>query len=115
MIHNRLFRPNETLLRASCKCKETTLFQYEKALYTIEVWPLERTFQKSSMTTILERLNDFSLEARDNACRSCRMNYKKLVEEAQKGTRAYFDGLCLDCMDKSKPVTKDGGHGLLEA
>ena len=107
VIHNGLFRPNEKLLMASCKCKETTLFGYEKALYTIEVWPLERTCQKSPMTTILQRLDNFSFEARKDACRSCRTKYKELVATAQKTTRSYFDGLCLDCMDRTKSVTED--------
>lgn len=107
MIHNELFRPNEKLLKASCKCKETTLFRYEEALYTINVWPLERTCQKDPMTTILKRLNNFSFEASKNACGSCSIDYKRLVAAAQSKTRSYFDGLCLDCMDITKPVLKD--------
>ena len=59
------------------------------------------------MTTILTRLNSFSFEARKDACRSCRIDYKKHVAAAQIKTRSYFDGLCLDCMDITKPVTKD--------
>ena len=107
VIHTELFRPNESLLGAHCECKETTLFRYEKALYTIEVWPLERTCQKTPMMTILQRLNKFSFEAKKDACVSCRMDYKKLVADAQTKTRSYFEGLCLDCMDKTKPVTED--------
>lgn len=84
-----------------------TLFCYERALYTIDVWPLERTMQRSSMTTIIERLNNFSFEAKKSACHSCRSDYKKIVVDAQSKTRSYFDGLCLDCMDITKPVTGD--------
>lgn len=59
------------------------------------------------MTTILKRLNNFSFEASKDACQSCRVDYKNIVAAAQTKTRSYFDGLCLDCMDKTKPVTKD--------
>lgn len=107
VILNELFRPNENLLRRGCRCKETTLFGYEKELYTIQVWPLERAHQRSSMSTILELLNRFSFEAKENACVVCRKDYRKIVEDAQVKTRHYFDGLCLDCMDRTKPVTKD--------
>lgn len=107
MIHNELFRPNEKLLKATCSCKEVTLFGYEKALYDIDVWPLERVCQRSSMTTILARLDNFSFEPQKEACGSCRSDYKGIVKLAQSKTRSYFDGLCLDCMDKTKPVTGD--------
>ena len=95
-----------------------TLLCYEKALYTIELWPLERIYQKSHMTTILERLNNFSFEAKKDACPSCRSDYKQGVEVAQATTRSYFDCLCLDCMNRTKPVTGDADadywqHGTL--
>ena len=102
-----LFRPNEDLLQASCKCKERTLFGYEKAMYNIEVWPLERTCQKSAMRTILQRLDNFSFAVEEGACQSCRKDYKETVKAAQTKTSEYFDGLCLDCMDRTKPVTRD--------
>ena len=107
VIHQELFRPNEDLLKASCNCKEMTLFGYEKALYSIGVWPLERTCQRSPMKTILERLDNFSFETTKGSCSFCRSDYKKSVETAQIITRSYFDGLCLDCMDRTKPVTRD--------
>ena len=107
VILNELFRPNEDLLKLGCKCKETTLFGYEKELYNIQVWPLERAHQRSSMFTILKLLNRFSFEAKKDACVYCSKDYKKIVKDAQDKTRRYFDGLCLDCMDRTKPVTKD--------
>ena len=76
-------------------------------MYNIEVWPLERTCQKSPMTTILQRLDDFSFAVKKDACQSCRKDYKETVKAAQTKTRSYFDGLCLDCMDRTKPVTRD--------
>ena len=85
-----------------------TLFGYEKALYTIDVWPFERAYQRSSMNTILNQLVQFSFEAKASACKSCRIDYKEdAVKVAQTKTKSYVDGLCLDCMDKTRPVTGD--------
>ena len=68
-------------------------------MYDIEVWPLERTCQKSSMSTILQRLDNFSFAVEESACKSCRKDYKETVKAAQTKTSKYFDGLCLDCLD----------------
>lgn len=107
IIHRGLFTPNEKLLKATCSCKEVTLFNYEKALYTIQVWPLERVALREPMTTIIERLNKFHFEAKKNACVSCRSDYQRTVGLVRDNTRNYFDGLCLDCMDSSNPKTGD--------
>jgi len=69
--------------------------------------PLEDNFPRTSMATILHRLEDFSFEPKKGACRSCRVDYNTLVENASRKTLDYFDGMCLDCMDRTKPVTKD--------
>ena len=84
-----------------------TLFGYEKDLYNLGVWPLERAYQRKSMTAVLALLDKFSFEAKKDACLRCRKNYKEIVRTAQATTRYYFNGLCLDCMDKTRPVTED--------
>ena len=76
-------------------------------MYDIEVWPLERTCQRSPMRTILQRLDKFSITVEKGACTSCHKDYEEAVKNAQTKTLGYFDGLCLDCMDRTKPVTKD--------
>lgn len=95
------------MLDASCSCKEVTLFNYQKALTDIKVWPLEDIAQHTPMCTIIERLSKFSFEPKPSACNNCRSSYKAIVELARSRTRGYFDGLCLDCMDKSKSKTDD--------
>ncbi|KAI4130199.1 MAG: hypothetical protein LQ347_003473 [Umbilicaria vellea] len=106
VLHRELFKPNECLLLARCSCKETTLFGYEKALYRIDAWPLERVAQRHSITAILDCLDNFAFEPPKEACIDfCQQNYKEAVEVTQALTRSYFDGLCLDCMDSSKPKT----------
>ena len=58
------------------------------------------------MATVLGLLEKFSYEAKKDACvRYCRKDFKAIVKAAQTKTKNYLDGLCLDCMDKSNPVT----------
>lgn len=102
VLHQGLFTPNDSLLRASCACKEKTLYGYEKALYNINVWPLERVAQSPSISEILDRLDNFTYEAHKDACISCRKNYNEAVKSTKKWVKSYFDGLCLDCLMKSK-------------
>ena len=104
---NGLFRPNEELLKASCKCRKETLYDYEKALYGIKVWPLEKAFQQSTVTEILDRLDRFQFESATTACGTCKQDYKRIVSEAEQGTRDYFDGMCLDCSDMTKSIKED--------
>lgn len=59
------------------------------------------------MNEILERLNKFHFEPKKSACFHCRSDYQGTVKLAQTRTRDYFDGLCLDCMDKNKAKAGD--------
>ncbi|KAL8950569.1 MAG: hypothetical protein Q9222_003403 [Ikaeria aurantiellina] len=112
VIHRELYNPNDKLLQATCSCKEVTLYNYEKALTNIKVWPLEKIAQSTPMREIIRRLDNFSFEAKPNACIGCRQGYKGLVDAAQSKTRFYFDGLCLDCMDQSKSEDDDAAYFL---
>lgn len=102
MLHKELFKPNESLLQATCTCKEKTLYGYEKALYDIGVWPLERVAQTSTMAKILDCLGRFTYQPHAEACISCQKDYNRIVRSARTYIRKYFDGLCLDCMNNSK-------------
>lgn len=93
---------------ASCTCKEKTLYGYEKELFRLNVWPLERAAQKSSMGEILSILDEFRYEVGEPSCqRSCQQNFRSIILNAQMHTSEYFEGLCLDCMDHSKSKTED--------
>ena len=59
------------------------------------------------MNEILDRLGKFNFEAKASACGTCRHNYKSNVEHIQQYVSVYFDGLCLDCLDRSKPKLGD--------
>lgn len=59
------------------------------------------------MNEILNRLQKFKFEAKSSACGTCRRNYKGCVEEIGEYVGCYFDGLCLDCLDRSEPKLGD--------
>lgn len=107
-LHTLTFKPIQDLLRATCNCKERTTFQYIKALHDTGVWPFDPIWPKKSTCDILVELESFSYTPPGSACRRyCQRNYEGTVRAAISYVRSYFDGLCLDCMDKSKPKTAD--------
>ena len=59
------------------------------------------------METILKRLDMFAYMygPEKTPCSECQLNYRTRVELAQSNTENYFDGLCLDCMDRSNTKT----------
>ena len=62
---------------------------------------------KKPVREILGDLDDFSYKAPKSACSTCRQNYPKLVGDVVSSVEFYFDGLCLDCLDRSKAKTGD--------
>ena len=60
-----------------------------------------------TVNNILDRFDNFSYTPAANACSTCQQDYEGQVDRSTQFVREYFDGLCLDCMDKSKPKTKD--------
>ena len=46
-----------------------------------------------------------SYHAKKEVCSGCRRGYKKLIQGVQHRVKDFFEGLCLDCMDCSKPKT----------
>ena len=107
VLHRGLFRPCEHLFSTDCKCRKETLYDYQKHLVDIDVWPLETVFQKTPMNEILDRLNKFNFEAKPTACGTCRRDFRGKVKDIGEQVRRYFDGLCLDCLDRSRPKLGD--------
>lgn len=101
ILHRDLYAPKKALLESSCPCKGATLLGYEKALTDIKVFPLEETFQSSNIYDILSRLGKFSYEPEPGACSTCLVDYKVIVERASQRANKYFQGLCINCIDKS--------------
>ncbi|KAI4245527.1 MAG: hypothetical protein LQ352_006552, partial [Teloschistes flavicans] len=59
------------------------------------------------MGEILVSLGKFNYEAPSSACAKCRRDYKRAAANVRNTVQQYFDGLCLDFLDRSKPKT---GH-----
>ncbi|KAL9035904.1 MAG: hypothetical protein Q9180_004601 [Flavoplaca navasiana] len=111
VLHRNLYGPNDRLLKATCTCKEKTLWGYEKALTNCGAWPLERVAQSDSMREILSCLDGFSYELPPDACAGCTaLDYEQVVEGAGTKVTSYFGGLCLDCMDRSMSNDEDADY-----
>jgi hypothetical protein len=73
----------------------------------IDVFPVEDVIGYSSIQQIISRLGNFQYNHMP-ACRRCRgMDWESVVLKAKANTENYLDGLCLDCMDHSKPQGKN--------
>ncbi|KAL8828413.1 MAG: hypothetical protein Q9170_006612 [Blastenia crenularia] len=107
ILDQRLFEVTATLFQADCRCKEKTLFGYEKALYDVHAWPLSSEVLRNTIRIVLDRLKQFRYRTAPGACQSCNRNYERIVRQARENTETYFDGLCLDCLDRSKPKTEN--------
>ncbi|MCJ1476578.1 hypothetical protein MMC13_005244 [Lambiella insularis] len=107
ILHGGLFRPIDSLLDARCECSAKVLKMYEGRLKSMGVWPLEKVARRS-IQSILNILESFTWTPPPIDCNGvCKKDYTSAVQEARSGTKIYFGGLCLDCMDSSKPKTGD--------
>ncbi|CAF9909271.1 MAG: hypothetical protein HETSPECPRED_008905 [Heterodermia speciosa] len=109
-----LWEPIAQLLRAKCSCKVDTQYGYIHALEGTGGWPFHHLWPRASVTDILNRLSRFSYQAAPNACKRCRKNYEAIVESAVRTARCDFDGLCLDCMERSKPRPETDAEDYLK-
>ena len=57
------------------------------------------------MKYVLDHLAVFRYQTHTTSCTECKKSYEAVVRYAVSRTRGYFDGLCLDCIDKSNPKT----------
>jgi len=102
---SKLFSPD-----TKCECKKATLFAYEAALRKCHVMPLHENTRNTSINGLIVQMNDFGklFEKPNVECTYyCNTDYAVRVESVQTEGRAYFDGLCLDCMDLSNLKTHD--------
>jgi hypothetical protein len=106
-IHRGIWDEIETLLRRgayACTCGEwaSTAGHYFAALVDTDAYPLEKSFSKTSVVNILSRLKTFSMR-HQGTCKLCSVDWADQVASARTATMRNFDGLCVDCMDRSRP------------
>ncbi|KAF2634057.1 hypothetical protein P280DRAFT_414639 [Massarina eburnea CBS 473.64] len=85
-----------------CDEWDTVAGRYFAELVRIDAYPLETIFPKHSMNTILERLEKFKLGDIGD-CFCCEIDWRHHITKSIENTRTNFHGLCIDCMDSSKP------------
>ena len=91
------------LENASCACWEGTVAHYFRHLLRLELFPLDEHSHWNSVNVLLQRMEGFKWEPKSDACDRCKVNYKLLVQGLAEDVKNYYHGLCLDCMDRSKP------------
>ncbi|KAI4201417.1 MAG: hypothetical protein LQ350_003255 [Teloschistes chrysophthalmus] len=110
ILYGKIFEKVDKLLDSSCDLKEESLFGYVKALRATKVWPLDTVWGKMEVHIILNYLAQFEYtptECLDNGCDCRHHDFNWSIKKTVDKVRWYFDGLCLDCMDKSKAKTTD--------
>ncbi|PYH86447.1 hypothetical protein BO82DRAFT_397619 [Aspergillus uvarum CBS 121591] len=119
IAHKGLFDRIATTLKASsAPCCERTVFEFFRELQRISVWSFEDCMRHCSIDDLVFRMKRFDAskmrEYRDPKTQkpmdgfACEHGWKAVVAGAAKRVEAYFDGLCLDCMDLTKNLHKGG-------
>ncbi|KAF2133803.1 hypothetical protein P153DRAFT_274428, partial [Dothidotthia symphoricarpi CBS 119687] len=92
-----------------CKCDSwaSTAGHYFAGLVNTTAYPLEKTFSKSSVMMILADLKSFTMK-QHGSCSLCSTDWEGEVAHARVMALRYFDGLCIDCMDRSRPKRENG-------
>ncbi|KAK5137621.1 hypothetical protein LTR08_007916 [Meristemomyces frigidus] len=115
ILHRSLYAPINGLLKeARCRCRADVLYAYEQALANTGAWPLEAAFLGHSVDRVLKMLDGFpgprALTSQTCGASACSFNFAPVVGKAREECRQYFDGLCLDCMNTSKPKFGDANE-----
>lgn len=87
-----------------CSCKERSVFNYVAALTNTGLWPLHESHNKA-VREILDSpgLIKWDCQLPADACGLCRSKTSKhRAEKTRLDILGNFDGLCLDCMTKTK-------------
>ncbi|PSN72283.1 hypothetical protein BS50DRAFT_569809 [Corynespora cassiicola Philippines] len=92
-----------------CGYWPTAVGKYLAALVRTGAYPLETAFPKYSVEDMLALLDCFH-HPFEGGCAFCAVDWTVQVNCAINLTANHFDGLCLDCMEASRPK-----HGDVDA
>lgn len=87
--------------QSGCKHWAETAGYYLEALQDTGAYPLELTFSRNSIARLTYKLGKFIM-AHEGKCHFCKRDWRAQVALAREKTLSHFDGLCIDCMDKSR-------------
>ncbi|KAH3993315.1 hypothetical protein HBI81_125190 [Parastagonospora nodorum] len=110
-LHKSLYSRVGRILRSKttfCDCWDATIGRYQLALTKCEAWPVDDVLTSSSIAEVTRRLKAFKLNYTAKCKRCASIDWESVVLRACSNTDGYFNGICLDCQDRSKPK----GEGL---
>ncbi|MCJ1351124.1 MAG: hypothetical protein MMC33_001106 [Icmadophila ericetorum] len=107
ILFDRLYDIADVFLDAYCDCSNKIFKSYHKALKVTGVYHLEKFGQRYTMAQSFEKLEDIQRKPHETSCSTCKRHLAESVGRCRLYARDYFDGLCLDCMDRSDPLTGD--------
>lgn len=94
----------------ACGCQAKCVTGYLKQLRELEIFPLKKKAKEASIETLCQRLAKFDWKPKLKGC--CHWlstkDFNRIVHATATRTRSYWDGLCLQCMDRTNPKT--GSH-----
>ncbi|ORY09380.1 hypothetical protein BCR34DRAFT_589361 [Clohesyomyces aquaticus] len=116
VLEKELNFPLEKLHYATCPCRKETAFDYEDALLKIDCWPLEKALKQYPIEEVIGRLRKFEFVPKTTSCESkaCLRDFKRSVNIAIDRAQQEFQGLCADCVKRSKPAAGRSPEAFLE-
>lgn len=105
-LHKSLYSRVGRILRSDsslCSCWDATIGRYQLALTKCDAWPVDDVLNYSSIGQVVRRLKAFDYAYTPKCNRCCSIDWETIVFKAISNTLGYFNGMCLDCMYRSKP------------
>jgi hypothetical protein len=104
-----LFGPLDNFCTTSCSVKEKSLWAYIEGVKLTGIWPLDSMHTRSN-ESIIESPGflNWKCDIPQGACVSCTSKlHGGHISDIRDKILTYWHGLCLDCMNVSKPKTGD--------
>ncbi|CAA9964096.1 hypothetical protein PTMSG1_07455 [Pyrenophora teres f. maculata] len=105
-LHKSLYSRVGHILRSgtsSCSCWDAAIGRYQYALTKCNAWPVDDVLNYSSINQVVGRLKAFDYDYTPKCARCRSIDWETIVLKARTNTLGYFNGMCLDCMNRSKP------------
>ncbi|KAI5245535.1 hypothetical protein E4T43_03169 [Aureobasidium subglaciale] len=109
LLQKKIWKPLEAILMAECDCRKDTFYDVQLALLRTGGYPVFLQTQKS-VNNVCDRFGNFKSyfnQPSTPRCSTCSRDWDAHIEIVVEEVRGNFDGLCLDCMDHTKPVFLD--------
>lgn len=116
VIEFDLSSPLKKLHMARCTCRKRTAFDYEDALVALGCWPVMNALNMLTLAEYMDKLTQFTFTPEATRCDSgaCHQDFRKAVDVSVDRAKYYFQGLCLDCMNRSKSSTGQSNGEYIE-